>query len=115
MDGNEARMKKVISEKEYLASKGAYADWGDSACHKLPRIRENKRKEILNHLKSKDDKILFLREKLREEYRDKVSKGTIRPPTRIEKLIKIANGHSDNESVQAARRCLKKYKVKWET
>lgn len=41
-------------------------------------------------------------------YREAVARGVIRPPSSLERLIANANGHDDNESVQAARRILAK-------
>ena len=49
----------------------------------------------------------------RKKYRRLVSEGKLRPPTRIERLLETARGHSDNQSVQAARRILKKRGISW--
>lgn len=49
------------------------------------------------------------------EYNKLVSEGKLRAPTRIESLLKIAKGHSDNQSVQAARRTLEKRGINWKT
>lgn len=48
------------------------------------------------------------RENLRAEYDSAVAAGLIRPPTHMESLMTTARGHSDNPSVQAARRLLKR-------
>lgn len=53
------------------------------------------------------------REQLRQEYRTLVSKGKITPPSNIERLFRTAKGHSDNESVRAARRALAKRGYDW--
>ena len=47
------------------------------------------------------------------EYNLKIEAGEIRDKTQIERLIEKANGHPDNESVQAARRRLEKKGVDW--
>ena len=67
---------------------------------------------IKNQLK-KDQKLAEKRESLRQEYREKVECGEIRPPSRIERLKQTARGHDDNESVQAARKILKKRGEEW--
>ena len=41
-------------------------------------------------------------------YRDAVDRGEIREPSRLARLLGKARGHSDNRSVQAARRILMK-------
>lgn len=50
-----------------------------------------------------------------DEYNNKVKDGKIRVPGTIEKLLKKSKGHSDNPSVQAARRSLKKRGIDWKT
>ncbi len=50
---------------------------------------------------------------LRTQYDNLVAKGSTRPPSYIESLISKAQGHSDNASVQAARRLLAKKGIKF--
>ncbi len=105
----------VIDEETYLSINGASRqDIGDSALHKNKGNNSDKQwSKLVNAQLKKDQKLCELRQKLREEYQQKVEKGEIRPPTRIETLINIANGHNDNESVQAARRLLEKRNINW--
>ena len=49
------------------------------------------------------------------EYNEKVQRGEIVPKTRTEQLIRTAQGHDDNEAVQAARRILDKRGIGWKT
>lgn len=65
------------------------------------RVRQNL-SEALKNMRKRDE--------LTEVYHDKVKNGDFRPPTRIERLQKIANGHDDLECTKAAKRLLKKYK-----
>ena len=51
---------------------------------------------------------IMRREELYSQYERLISTGEIRKPTRKEELISIAMGHPDNESVQAAKRILRK-------
>ena len=103
----------VIDQEDYLTQHGASRlGIGELALHK--NIPEGKqRKRLLDNQAKKDWELLKKRERLRNEYREKVEKGEIRPPTRIEKLIDTARGHPDNESTQAARRILEKRGIDW--
>lgn len=49
------------------------------------------------------------------EYNQLVEKGEIIKPSRIDMLIMTAQGHDDNEHVQAARRLLTKRGIDWKT
>jgi len=69
-------------------------------------LKQAKKLAELNRQRDKDINLCIRREKLRKEYQAKVERGELRPPTRTEKLIEIARGHIDNESVKAARRLL---------
>ena len=45
---------------------------------------------------------------LRLAYAAAIESGAIRPPTKMERLRKLASGHPDNPATQAAQRLLKK-------
>lgn len=47
------------------------------------------------------------------EYEQRVRAGKFRKPTKTEELQSVARGNPDNESVQAARRLLKKRGLGW--
>ncbi|MEI7636076.1 MAG: hypothetical protein WCJ37_02135 [Syntrophus sp. (in: bacteria)] len=100
----------VIDEETYLTQNGASRqDIGDCALHK--NIPEgNIRKRLIEAQARKDRALVEKRATLREEYRSKIAAGEIRPSSRIEKLIATANGHPDNEAVQAARRLLLRHR-----
>ena len=102
-----------IAEEAYLAAKGfGKNSMGECALHK--NIPEGKiRKKLIETQAKKDREIIKKRDELRQEYKNKVETGIIRPPTRMERLIDTAQGHCDNESTQAAIRLLKKIKD-WE-
>ena len=55
------------------------------------------------------------RSELREEYQRLVAVGKVRPPSRIEELLAIANGHEDKAQTHAARRLLAKRGIDWRT
>lgn len=53
------------------------------------------------------------RAELWEEYQRLVAEGKVRPPSRIEELLVIANGHDDKAQTHAARRVLSKRGIDW--
>lgn len=120
---NKGITSAVMSEEEYLASKGLGGNITDYLLDKLrlphgetARQQKQREKETAR-VRADFDK---QKEKARKEYRQKVANGELRKPTKqevkekeIDKLIKTANGHEDNESVQAARRVLAKRGVDW--
>lgn len=55
------------------------------------------------------------REAARAEYKALVDSGKVRPPTEMEKRLKIAQGRSENAAVQAARRVLTRRGIDWRT
>ena len=55
------------------------------------------------------------RSELWEEYQRLVAEGKVRPPSRIEELLVIANGHEDKAQTHAARRVLAKRGIDWRT
>lgn len=115
----------AMSEDEYLASKGLNGNITDYMLDKL-RIphSETARQQKLREKEAARVRADFdnQKEEARKEYRQKIAKGELRQPTKqeakereIAKLIKTANGHEDNPSVQAARRSLAKRGVDWRT
>ena len=105
----------VLTEEQYLAVNGAGRNsMGEPALHKnRGNLSDRSWSRIVNRQAGKDLAIVQLRDQLRTEYREKIAQGLIRAPTRIERLIDTANGHPDNESVQAARRILQKSNIDW--
>jgi len=104
---------EIIDEETYLAkNKAPFMGGAEPALHK--NIQEGRGKQqAIKKVSEEMQRNNQRREELRKEYADKVAKGEIRPPTRIEKLVDIANGHPDLESTQAARRILEKQGVDW--
>lgn len=107
---------RIMSEQEFLVSKGVgmvVSDYnldkmriphGETARQKKKRIEEAAKANAEYSAK---------RQAAREEYKQLVDAGKIQKTGKYDELIKIANGHSDNPSVQAARRVLKKRGIKW--
>ncbi len=104
---------KSMTEEEYLASKGyGRQGFGDVALAK-GNYKNRPGQAILQRQHQKDIEYSNKRAALRDEYNRLLSIGKIRQPTRIESLIKVARGHSDNNAVKAARRVLEKRGIKW--
>ena len=108
---------KVLTEEEYLALHGVpYLEGAEPALHRLPgglpKSRKGKIMETTNRRMLENER---RREELRQAYAAEVEAGTVRPPSRVERLIRTAQGHPDNESVQAARRLLEKKGISWES
>lgn len=53
------------------------------------------------------------RSELWEEYQRLITERKIRPPSRIEKLLEVANGNEDRAQTHAARRVLAKRGIDW--
>jgi len=104
----------VITEEDYLASKGAgFMGGAEPGIHKniqYGRGRQQNIAKVQADMAANNAR----REVLREEYQAKVKSGEIRSPIRTEGLIGTARGNPDNQSVQAARRLLEKQGVAWE-
>lgn len=99
----------VLTEEQFLAREGAGADFGDAGLHRSDsRVSGRARRSQLDLQSRRDEDLAARREVLRERFRAEVASGRIREPTRIERFQQVASGHTDNESVQAARRVLKR-------
>lgn len=110
-----AGQPRVIDEESYLAANGAgRGDIGEAGMHKRNSRQTDKQwKRIVESQSEKDSTVVARREELREEYNERVKAGEIRPPSEKEKIIATANGHPDNQSVQAARRIAEKRGWDW--
>lgn len=107
-----------MSEDEYLGTLGLsspVSDYtldttrlphGETARQREQRLRESER--AMNEYSER-------RSAAKAEYARLVEQGSVRPPTRIEEMVRVANGHEDNSSVQAARRALSKRGYDWRT
>lgn len=86
------------------ASRG---DIGEAGLHKShTRISQKQWARKVQAADERNAAVIERRDELRREYAAAIARGEIRPPTRRERLRATADGHDDNESVQAARRLL---------
>lgn len=113
----------AMTEEEYLASKGLGSPMSDYMLDKM-RIPHGETSRQMAKRKQEAERAMeehaAQKETARKEYREKIANGELREPTkeeaeqkRIDALVKTANGHDDNPSVQAARRVLDKRGIEW--
>lgn len=107
---------RIMSEQEFLASKGVGMVVSDYNIDKMRiphgETARQKKKRLAEADQAAAD-YFAKRQAAREEYKQLVDAGKIQKPGKYDELIKTANGNPDNESVQAARRVLKKRGIKW--
>jgi len=110
---NEGQRVWITDFESYASSRGASRFSSDVAAQRLPNTSEGQRRRIAEQQLRVSQANASRRESLRKEYDLMVSRGEIRPPTRIEELQRTARGNPDNASVQAARRLLRKRNIRW--
>lgn len=107
----------LMDKDQYLAIKGVNQfNWADDKIRSNRTIATQRGKERFK--KQYDQaaaKYQANRDKAISEYNDLVKTGKVRPRTQAEKMFQNAQGHSDNRSVQAARRVLNKRGIDWKT
>lgn len=105
---------KIESEEQYLARHGASRqNIGDAALHRQPGSTPNSRARASKRQNALDHALLIRRAELREQYVAAIDAGELRPPSVTEQHVETANGHPDNDAVQAARRCCARRGIDW--
>ena len=109
---------EVLSLNQFLAQHGVSAPISDYMFDKLRiphgltlRQEQQLHKDAYNYATEYHNK----RDAMIDEYERLVAEGKIRKLTMIEEYLRKAQGHPDNPSVQAARRCLLKRGYDWKT
>ena len=109
---------KVMSLDEYMGLMGVgdplsgYMDDKMKIPHGETQRQTERRQKEAAHARAEYDR---KREEARTEYKALVDSGKVRPPTEMEKRLKIAQGRSENAAVQAARRVLTRRGIDWRT
>jgi hypothetical protein len=105
----------VMDEESFLSVNGASRlGIGDAGLHRsVNTASANTHRRNVAMQAEKDRLLIVRRVELREVYKVKAAAGEIRPPSYKESVIRTANGHPDNESVQAARRIAQKRGWEW--
>lgn len=108
--GRSTAQPEVLALESFLTQRGAgRSEIGDAGMHKRGRNQTGKMWDrIVDRQALSDAVVVQRRHELRAEYESLVAAGSIRPPTKDERLAKVAQGHPDNPSVQAARRVLER-------
>lgn len=113
-----ASQPRVMSLDEFMGVKGVSSPLSGYMDDKIrlphgetQRQSERRQKEAAKARVEYEKK----REAARVEYKALVDSGKVRPPTEIERRLKVAQGRSENASVQAARRVLEKRGIDWRT
>ena len=106
---------QIISEEEFLQMRGfgTLSDYALDKC-KIPHGETAKQEQ--KRLKQTETALTAFyeaKQATRQEYRERVKRGELRPPTVAESAIKAANGPEESEQTQAARRYLKKHGIDW--
>lgn len=113
-----ASQPRVMSLDEFMGAKGVSSPLNGYMDDKIrlphgetQRQSERRQKEAAKARVEYEKK----REAARVEYKALVDSGKVRPPTEIERRLKVAQGRSENAAVQAARRVLTKRGIDWRT
>lgn len=110
--------RRVMSEQQYLNSKGVGSNISDAYTGLDPhinRLGKNTYNQLMKRIRKEDGEYSNKRNQARREYQRLVSSGKVRAPTQAEQTWNTAHGLSENRSVQAARRVLAKHGVDWQT
>ena len=113
-----ASQPRVMSLDEFMGAKGVSSPLSGYMDDKI-RLPHGETQRQLERRQKEAAKARVEYEKKREaarvEYKALVDSGKVRPPTEIERRLKVAQGRSENASVQAARRVLEKRGIDWRT
>lgn len=107
---------KTVTLDEFLAQRGLASPISDYTLDttRLPHGEtQRQRNRRINETQRRAKDYAERRRAAIDEYEHQVSDGTIRKPTKIEEMQRVARGNPDNASVQAARRLLKKRGLGW--
>ena len=113
-----ASRASVMSLDEYMGREGVsspvsgYMDDKMRIPHGETSRQTERREKEAAHARAEYEK---RREAARAEYKALVDSGKVRPPTEMEKRLKVAQGRSANAAVQAARRVLARRGIDWRT
>ena len=109
----------AMTEEEFLTINGlsGMSDFGIDRFGGANQrgLSEKQRAKCMKECKKEWDNFYLLKNKAKEAYNSLIKAGTIRKKTPIEESLTKAQGHSDNEAVQAARRMCQKRGYDWRT
>lgn len=110
----------VISQDDFLAKYGVRSPISSYSVDKYgganrTRLSQRQREADDQKLFKEQAKYADKRQEVISEYNRLVSDGTLKKPTLLQNALRIAQGHSDNQSVQSARRIVEKQGYDWRT
>ena len=112
-----AKRPRILSEDEYLSSKGVGSSLSGFMQDKTAGYRQMKtargQERELRKSSNYQNRYYAKRNQARKEYSRLVKSGKVRPPTTRERMMQTAKGNPDNPSVRAARRFLKRHGLSW--
>ncbi len=107
-----------ISLEDYLARLGLSSPISDYMDDKIrnPRgLTESQKKQLQKDAAIAAEEYQTKRGEAIRQYGSLVAEGKITPPSNLDRLLAAANGHTDNDSTQSARKVLKKRGYDWRT
>lgn len=110
--------QQTMSLDEYLGTKGLsspISDFMDDKMRIPHGLTQRQKKQLEKEASVARNEYAEKRQAAIAEYNSKVESGQIKQPSRIDSLVRQAHGHSDNPSVQAARKALEKRGIDWRT
>lgn len=109
--------QQVIDFETFATLRGAsrldYCE--DGAASPAGHMPKANWRRVMQTVAERNAELAKRRSELWEEYQRLVAEGKVRPPSRIEELLAIANGHEDRAQTHAARRLLAKRGIDWRT
>ena len=106
---------QVIDFEAFAAQRGAsrldYCD--DGAVSPAGHMPQSNWRRQMKTRAERNAELSQRRAELWEEYQRLITERKIRPPSRIEKLLEVANGNEDRAQTHAARRVLAKRGIDW--
>ena len=116
-DFEKSKKQQIMTEEEYLGSKGySFMGYSETGLHNSSQHdSKSGRKQMVDHAQNKAIEYDQKRAEFRKEYQEKVASGEIRKPTALEQRLKIAQGMDGREDVEAARRNLTRMGIDWKT
>jgi len=106
---------RIVDFEQFAAERSAGRFAWDVSTQRMPGASAGQRLRTIREQVANQRSQSERRTQARADYDRLVASGAIRPPTRVERLVRTAQGHSDNQAVQAARRLLTKQGIRWDS
>lgn len=112
--------KNIMSERDFLEHFGVSSPVSSYTIDKYGganRTRLSKRQREATDKKAQEEsqKYSEKRQQTISKYNELIRQGTLKKPTMLQSALRTAQGHQDLQSVQSARRIVKKMGYDWKT